>query len=131
MIRSKLQQLMWGRNGADQLSLAAMWGGVLLWAVFLFSGWLVVYILSFALMVYSLFRMFSKRVDRRRAENARFMEVLRPLRRKLSALGCRIRDREHRYFRCPNCGQQMRVPRGKGHIQVTCRSCGITFEEKS
>lgn len=131
MIRSKLQQLMCGRNGADQLSLAAMWAAVILWAIFLFSGWPVVYLLSLALMAYTFFRIFSKRVDRRRAENAKFMDIVRPLRRKLSALGCRMRDKDHRYFRCPNCGQQMRVPRGKGRIQVTCRSCGITFEEKS
>ena len=40
-------------------------------------------------------------------------------------------DPDHRYFKCPNCGQQMRVPRGKGRITVHCRSCGATFEEKS
>lgn len=131
MIRSKLQQLMYGRNGADQLSLAATWGAVILWTVYLFSGWLVIYLLSLALIGYTFFRMFSKRIDKRRTENAKFMELLRPVRRRLSALGCRMRDKEHRYFRCPNCGQQMRVPKGKGRIQVTCRSCGITFEEKS
>ena len=43
----------------------------------------------------------------------------------------RMKDREHRYFKCPSCGQQMRVPRGKGRITVHCRSCGATFEEKS
>jgi len=41
------------------------------------------------------------------------------------------RDKEHCYFKCPNCGQQLRVPRGKGKITVTCRSCGAVFEEKS
>lgn len=131
MIRSKLQQFMVGRNGADQLSVTLMWAGVATWAIYLFSGWLPVYLISLALMTWTLFRMFSRRIDRRRAENAKFLELIRPVRRRLSALGCRLRDKEHRYFRCPNCGQQMRVPKGKGRIQVTCRSCGITFEEKS
>ncbi len=40
------------------------------------------------------------------------------------------RDKEHRYFRCPSCGQQLRVPKGKGKITVTCRSCGAVFQEK-
>ena len=35
------------------------------------------------------------------------------------------------YLKCPNCGQQLRVPRGKGRITVTCRSCGAVFQEKS
>lgn len=131
MLRSKLQRLLYGRNGPDQLSLSALWAGMLLWTVYLFTSLLPLYFLALLLMGYSLFRVFSRRVERRRGENARFMALLRPLRRRLSALNCRMRDREHRYFRCPNCGQQMRVPKGKGRIQVTCRSCGITFEEKS
>ena len=75
--------------------------------------------------------MFSRQIDKRRGENARFMSLIRPVRRGFSAWRARLRDRDHRYFRCPNCKQQMRVPKGKGHIQVTCRNCGITFEEKS
>lgn len=31
----------------------------------------------------------------------------------------------------PSCGQQLRVPKGKGKITVTCRSCGAVFQEKS
>lgn len=131
MIRSKLQQLMYGRNGADQLSLATMWAAIILWLVFSFCHWTVIYLLSVILMLCTLFRMFSRRVDKRRAENAKFLSLIRPLRRKYSAWRCRMNDKDHRYFRCPNCKQQMRVPKGKGHIQVTCRNCGITFEEKS
>ena len=41
------------------------------------------------------------------------------------------RDKEHRYFKCPNCGQQLRVPRGKGKITINCRNCGVSFEEKT
>lgn len=131
MFRAKLQQLMVGRSGPDALSNAAIWAALAVWAAYLFTRLLPLYLVCLALMGYSMFRMLSRQVEKRRAENAAFLNVLRPLRRKCSALSCRLRDREHRYFRCPNCGQQLRVPRGKGHIQVTCRSCGITFEEKS
>ena len=41
------------------------------------------------------------------------------------------RDKEHRYFRCPSCGQQLRVPKGKGKITVTCRSCGASSRKKA
>lgn len=131
MIRSKLQQLMYGRNGADQLALATMWGGLILWILNGLLHWFIFYIGSLALMGYTLFRIFSRRIDKRRAENARFLNRVRPLQHKASAWRTRAQDKEHRYFRCPNCKQQMRVPRGKGRIQVTCRRCGITFEIKS
>lgn len=131
MFRAKIQQFMVGRNGPDALSTAAIWAALVFWAVYLFVHALPLYLICLALMGYSVFRMFSRRVEKRRAENGKFLNALRPLRRSCSSFSCRLRDRDHRYFRCPNCGQQLRVPKGKGRIQVTCRSCGITFEEKS
>ena len=41
------------------------------------------------------------------------------------------KDREHRYFSCPKCGQQVRVPKGAGKIRVTCPKCGEKFERKA
>lgn len=131
MFRAGLQRLFYGRSGPDALSSASVWAALAAWVVYLFTRFLVFYIICMALMGYSLFRMLSRRVDRRRAENAKFLALVRPVRQWWSGLVCRLRDREHMYFSCPNCGQRMRVPRGKGRIQVTCRSCGITFEEKS
>lgn len=129
--RTRLQQLMVGRNGPDALGSAAVWTALGLWFVYLFTRRLILYLICLALFIYSLSRTFSRRVEKRRAENAAFLAAVRPLRRKCSAVSCRLRDRDHRYFSCPNCGQQLRVPRGKGRIQVTCRACGITFEKKS
>lgn len=131
MLRAKLQQFMYGRCGADQLSLCTMWAAIILWLVYLFTGWIALYVVSLVLLVVTTLRMFSRRLDKRRAENAKFMALIRPLRRRCSALRTRMKDKDHRYFRCPNCKQQMRVPKGKGRIQITCRNCGITFEEKS
>ena len=131
MIRSKLQQFMIGRNGADQFSFATLLTGLLVSFLSSIFSSSILSFLSTLLMVYTIFRMFSRRLDKRRAENARFLSIFRTVKRKLSSTLAHMKDREHRYFRCPNCKQQMRVPRGKGRIQVTCRSCGVTFEEKS
>jgi len=75
--------------------------------------------------------MFSRRIDRRRAENAKFMTVAGPAIRWFKLRRTIHRDKEHRYFKCPNCGQQLRVPRGKGKITINCRNCGVSFEEKT
>ena len=131
MLRSKLQQFMIGRCGPDQLSQATTWTALVLWFIYFLSGWHFLYFLALVLMGVSFFRMFSRNISKRRAENSKFLTAIRPLQRRMSTLRGRMKDKEHRYFRCPNCKQQMRVPRGKGRIQVTCRSCGITFEERS
>ena len=39
--------------------------------------------------------------------------------------------RTYRYLICPQCGQRLRVPRGKGKIRVTCTKCRNQFIAKS
>ena len=39
--------------------------------------------------------------------------------------------KQYKYFHCPQCRQQLRVPRGKGRLRVTCTRCGNKFEIKS
>ena len=63
--------------------------------------------------------------------DARFLALAGPAIRWLRMRRTIRRDKEHRYFKCPNCGQQLRVPRGKGKITVTCRGCGASFQEKA
>ena len=131
MIRRGLTRFMAGRYGGDQLNLFLMALYLILYAVFLFVRLWVLEVPAVALIAVSLYRSLSRNLERRRAENARFLQVVRPIARKWGAFRSRAHDREHRYFKCPNCGQQMRVPRGKGRITVHCRSCGAVFEERS
>ena len=131
MLRQALARFFSGRYGGDQLNTAMMVVCILLYLVFLFTGWQALEFVALVLLLISLFRALSRKHDRRRAENARFLQLTRPLARSVKHFRTRVKDREHRYFKCPNCGQQMRVPRGKGRITVHCRSCGATFEEKS
>ena len=131
MIRRKLQQFMMGRAGGDQLSLTLLGSSIVFNLLSSLLDLGIFYWLSMICMCYALFRMLSRNVSKRRAENARFLTLIRPLKRRAASLRNQMKDKEHRYFRCPNCKQQMRVPKGKGRIQVTCRSCGVTFEEKS
>ena len=121
-IGNSLARFMYGRNGVDQL----------LDVVNLFVRNQVAYsILSavaMVLTVWMVFRMFSKNLSKRRAENAAYMnKVVYPLRQALS----RSRDKEHKYFTCPNCRTVCRVPRGKGRIVITCPKCGAEIHGKS
>ena len=82
-----------------------------------------------AVFLWSFYRILSRQYAKRRAENARFLTAAGPAIRWWRMQRTIRRDKEHRYFKCPNCGQYLRVPRGKGKITVNCRNCG--FEEKS
>ena len=131
MIRNAIQRLMYGRYGSDPLNLFLVGLYLILYFLFALTGFEPLYWVSIFLIFWSLFRMFSRNFPRRRAENARFMKIAGPMIQWLRFHRTIHRDKEHRYFKCPNCGQYLRVPRGKGRITVTCRGCGATFQEKS
>lgn len=131
MIRNAIQRLMYGRYGNDQLNLFLMGLYLLLYLVFLFTRLELLYMVSFVLLAVTLFRLLSRNIERRRMENARFMRAAGPLLSWLRTRRTMRRDKEHVYFKCPSCGQRLRVPRGRGKITVTCRSCGASFQEKS
>ncbi len=126
-----IQRFMYGRYGSDQLNIALLGAYLVLTLLsrVLHSGFLN--LLSVAVIFWALYRMLSRQPERRRAENAKFLELIRPLVHRYNVNKCRRNDKEHCYFKCPNCGQQLRAPKGKGKISVTCRSCGVSFEEKT
>lgn len=131
MVRNALARFMYGRNGTDQLGLFTLGVYLLVWLLQVITGWDILALVEYVLLFVILYRMLSRKLDRRRAENAKFLQAIQPARKRIRSFRNRMQDKDHRYFRCPNCRQQMRVPKGKGRITVHCRSCGTTFEEKS
>lgn len=88
-IGNSLARFMYGRNGVDQLGFVTLWAAIILDVVNLFVRNQVAYsILSavaMVLTVWMVFRMFSKNLSKRRAENAAYMnKVVYPLRQALS-----------------------------------------------
>ena len=47
-----------------------------------------------------------------------------------SAGKARRADTEHKYYHCPQCSKMLRVPKGKGKIEIRC-TCGRTFVRKT
>lgn len=126
-----LQRFMYGRNGLDQLGLLLMVLYLLLYLLSQLMDSVILSVLGIICAVLFAWRVFSKNLNRRRAENAKFMELVRPMIRWYNVTKCRRADKDHLYFKCPNCGQQLRVPKGKGKLLVTCRNCGVNFEKKT
>ncbi len=131
MIRNALHRFMDGRYGNDQLNLSLIVFYLLLYLLFALTGFEPLYWACLVFVFVSLFRLLSRNIAARRRENAQFMRFAGPVLQWFRLQRTIHRDKDHRYFKCPNCGQQLRVPRGKGKITVTCRSCGASFQENS
>ena len=93
-------------------------------------SWMGIFILALLILCY--FRMFSRNIQARYAENQKFLRWWGPVANRLRGARMRFADRKiHRYFKCPQCGQRLRVPRGRGKINITCPHCHTQFVRKS
>ncbi len=123
-LKSGFRHFMLGRYGTDKLNMAILTAGVICSVVVMFSRFplldLALTILSYGLMGWAIFRMFSRNTYKRYQENRKYLRLVE-----------RLKDREHRYFDCPRCHQPVRVPRGKGKIAITCPKCKEKFIKKT
>ena len=124
-IKWYIQRFMIGRNGRDELQITVAYAALIL---YIFAPWFDK-LLPFPFfrtvcwigIFYSLFRFCSKDVIRRREENRKFLQELEFLKLRLSV------RKTHKIYRCKGCGRKIRVPKGKGKIEISCPLCGNKF----
>ena len=124
-----------GRYGADQFGRFLSSAALVLLIVNLFVRGVVgqiLYFLILAILVYNIFRMFSKNTTARYKENVAYLKVKNRVVGWYANLRRRIREsKTHRFYKCPTCKTTVRVPKGKGKIRITCPKCGASFVRKS
>ena len=120
-----------GRYGVDQFSRFLMVVTLVLMLLGIFTHPIVYYI-GFAGMIYMYFRIFLKKCDKRRAENQWYLRKSYAIRnwfdkkKKMWQL-----KKTHKIFRCPTCKQKIKVPKGKGKIEIRCTKCDTKFIKRS
>lgn len=134
-MRQRIARFMLGRNGQDQLNTFLLVVALVLMVLgTLLRGGLGSFLsgLALALLLLGYFRMLSRNLARRRAENYAY------LRRRYAVAGWFRRQKtrwdqrkDYRFFSCPSCHTTLRVPKGRGKIRIVCRKCGSSFTRKS
>ena len=77
--RYRVAQFMYGRNGTDQLGTVVVFAALFVMLLEIFTGWWWLYFLTLGLLIYSNFRLFSRNLAKRRAENAAFCSFWRKI----------------------------------------------------
>lgn len=130
----KFRSFMQGRYGNDQLNIfLTLCGCAATLLLTLFVPYRFGYLRSIGTIFYivALIRMLSKNFPKRQKENAKFMQVSEPWRKYLFKKLGQYQDKEHRYYNCPQCHRTLRVPKGKGKINITCPHCQRQFKKKT
>ena len=131
-MKDKFQNFMYGRYGTDSLNKFLIYASFAFIVLNLFIRNNGVSFLVYAILIYAIFRMFSRNVAARSSENSRFLgwrnKAADFFRNKTSEFR---QLRSYHIYRCPNCGQKIRIPRGKGKIMVTCPKCRTKFRKRT
>ena len=128
---------MYGRYGNDQLGNFLLVVALICGVITFFVGGLVDAIFALIQLILIAFwalRAFSKNVYRRRIENQAFLMLrnkFKKVTKPITSAFARLKDRNHKYFKCPKCKSRLRVPRGRGMITITCPRCNNRFDKKS
>lgn len=131
----KFMMFMQGRYGMDSLNGFILVLSFVIWTVniFVFNrlAHYIIMVVQLLLVALFIFRMLSRNVTMRSAENRIFQKVYEPVKNWVQLTYKRIRDRkDYRYIKCPVCKAQLRVKNIKGRHNVRCPKCRSEFEKK-
>ncbi len=139
-MREKFMRFMYGRYGVDTLSKFLVGVALVIYLISSFTQNTSLYYLSWAFMIVSYFRIFSRNIYKRANENQQFLNRTVKIR---SFFNTKVRGfinqkvymfnqrKTHHIYKCPTCKQKIRIPRGKGRVEIRCPKCKSTFIKRS
>lgn len=152
--RDKFTNFMYGRYGVDQLSRFMLVVIFILCVLSLFVRGSFMSFLILLLIILTYYRMFSKNIYKRAAENEKYLKFIGKFKRNGNGYNggyqnnygnyqnnygggytgsrANTQDRKnYKYFKCPTCSQKIRIPRGYGKIEIRCPKCSTKFIRRS
>ena len=139
--REKIARFLYGRYGADNLYNALFVFELILLFIATILNVLgniepilaiismVLYVASLGLLIFAMYRFFSRNIAKRRRENQAWLRFKAKFR-------CKPKRRlppdtaDHIFRSCPHCKATLRLPREKGKHEVRCPRCGEKFGVK-
>jgi hypothetical protein len=125
----RFSRFMQGRYGNDKLNIFIAFILIFLGIISFFPHNYILNIIQ--LIVFALFflRFFSRNIYKRQSENKKFMKLAAPVEKYVKNLMRQLKDRDNKYFKCPKCSANLRVPRNRGLITVHCPVCKHSFDK--
>ncbi|MBQ9941224.1 MAG: hypothetical protein IJO74_06780 [Clostridia bacterium] len=127
--KERFLRLFNGIYGNDGLNMALLCLYFVMVVANSFTGVFIFSLLEFGLIAVILFRIFSKNIYKRRAENIKFMKWFKGIRKKVNHVYVALRDiNKFRYRVCPGCKARLRLTKKCGKHTVKCPLCQTKFD---
>lgn len=131
-MKEKLIRFMYGRYGIDSFGKFLLIIGLIALCLSGRNERLSFILISWMILIYEYYRMFSRDIYRRSAENQWYLSKTAKLRSFCFRQKSLMQQRKtHHIYKCPTCRQKIRIPRGKGRVEIRCPRCSTTFIKKS
>lgn len=142
-MREKIARFMQGRYGADEFSRFLIGVSFVLLILEMLTRNVVFGVLFWLVFVYCYFRIFSRQFVKRQQENQKYLTLRYQAKTKwyhlthgkglnFDSMKRNMEERKrYHIYKCPNCKQKIRIPRGKGKIAVRCPKCQTEFIKHS
>ena len=131
-LQMAMARFMTGRNGMDNISWHALRTCIALLIVNIFLRSAALELLGNALLIYALFRILSRNIAKRQAENSRYIVFFEKISKEVRQFFLRLKGmKTYKYFRCPSCKNRLRMKRGAGEKAITCPVCRHQFIQKA
>ena len=129
------RRFMQGRYGFDEFARGTLLGTLILLVLSMFvRGWIgsLLNTGGLLLLIYTYYRVLSRDFSRRYTENQKYLEKTGQIRRRFEReKNIMMQRKDYHIYACPGCGQKIRIPRGKGMVEITCPKCGNKFTKRS
>lgn len=136
-MKDKFIKFMEGRYGVDafaKFTMGVAFAAIIL-SIFCRSGsnlGALLDTIGLLAIIYTYYRMFSRDISKRSAENEKYLEKTTSLRRRFNREKNIMQQRKtYHIYTCPGCKQKIRIPKGKGRIEIECPKCHQKFIKKS
>ena len=118
-MRERFRRFMAGRYGTDALNQFLSIVSIVLLLVALLTRVNLFTWVGMGVLIWCYYRTFSRNIPKRTEENYKFYTLKQQLEGKVRSLKEQWANRKlYHYYRCPQCRQKPRVPRGRGRIQT-------------
>ena len=133
-IGSVFQNLMNGRYGGDNYGLFLFITGLALMIIGAVGNNIpgtILMMIATAEIVFAYVRLMSKKYDKRREENRRYLYKRNSFLGSFKIVWRTLKEgRHYKFYKCPQCAVVLRLPKGAGMIEITCPKCGKKFIKK-
>lgn len=119
-----INNFMYGRYKGDEFNRFLFVLYFVIWLVSTITNLGFLQFINMPILVYVIFRAFSKNISARQKELNCYLKIKNKTKSEIALKKQKYQNRKtHLYFKCKKCKANLRVPKGKGKIEVTCPKC--------